>query len=147
MEWVQETGRIYAVGEDGKLLAEVTFPEKDGIAQINHTFVDESLRGQGVAGKLLEEVSQRLRKEGKKAVPICSYAVKWFEKHPEYSDLLSFQNFENVIACSGNFHRGRVDCRQSETTKLLFHNFLLPPLFRKGCPSRAVLSFFVQVLI
>ena len=24
MEWVQETGRIYAVGEDGKLLAEVT---------------------------------------------------------------------------------------------------------------------------
>ncbi|WP_347130217.1 GNAT family N-acetyltransferase [Neglectibacter timonensis] len=46
-----------------------------------------------MAGKLLEEVSQKLRKEGKKAVPICSYAVKWFEKHPEYSDLLSsFQN-------------------------------------------------------
>ena len=147
MEWVQETGRIYAVGEDGKLLAEVTFPEKDGIAQINHTFVDESLRGQGVAGKLLEEVSQRLRKEGKKAVPICSYAVKC-RKHPEYSTCFPlFKILENVIACSGNFHRGRVDCRQSETTKLLFHNFLLPPLFRKGCPSRAVLSFFVQVLI
>ena len=37
MEWIQETGRIYAVGEDGKLLVEVTFPEKDGIAQLNHT--------------------------------------------------------------------------------------------------------------
>ena len=69
MEWVQETGRIYAVGEDGKLLAEVTFPEKDGIAQINHTFVDESLRGQGVAESFWKRFLKGCGKRGKRRFP------------------------------------------------------------------------------
>ena len=37
--------------EDGSVLAEVTFPTCDeGIVEIDHTFVDSSLRGQGTAG-------------------------------------------------------------------------------------------------
>lgn len=47
MEFCKEPGRIFATDETGKLLAEVTFPEQEGIAVINHTFVDVSLRGQG----------------------------------------------------------------------------------------------------
>ena len=72
-----------------KTLAEVDFPELEpGLVDINHTFVDDSLRGQGVAGKLMEAAAAHLRSEGKKAVLSCSYAVKWFEKHPEYQDIL-----------------------------------------------------------
>lgn len=71
------------------LLAEVTFPDIDPhTVNINHTFVDDSLRGQGVAGKLMEETAKKLRTDGKKAVLTCSYAVKWFEKHPEYGDVI-----------------------------------------------------------
>lgn len=89
MEFLEEKGRIYAVDAAGKLLAEVTFPE-DGThtAVIDHTFVDESLRGQGVAGQLLGKAVDAIRKQGKKARPQCSYAVAWFEKHPEERDLL-----------------------------------------------------------
>ena len=47
MEFQHETGRIFARSDSGRLLAEVTFPEQDGVAVINHTFVDDSLRGQG----------------------------------------------------------------------------------------------------
>lgn len=47
MEFRKEPGRIFSTDETGKLLAEVTFPEQEGIAVINHTFVDGSLRGQG----------------------------------------------------------------------------------------------------
>ena len=47
MDFCKEPGRIFATDEMGKLLAEVTFPEQEGIAVINHTFVDGSLRGQG----------------------------------------------------------------------------------------------------
>ena len=43
---LQRTGRIYAE-KDGTLVAEITFPEQDGVAVIDHTFVDDSLRGQG----------------------------------------------------------------------------------------------------
>lgn len=89
MELFKEKERIYVVGDDGKLLAEVTFPDHGGnTAVIDHTFVDESLRGQGMASKLLRKAADSIRKQGKKAKPVCSYAVAWFEKHPEEKDLL-----------------------------------------------------------
>ena len=49
--------------------------------EINHTFVDASLRGQGIAGKLMTELISELEKRISKRVPTCSYAVSWFEKH------------------------------------------------------------------
>lgn len=77
------------INDQTKTLAEVDFPELEpGLVDINHTFVDDSLRGRGVAGKLMEAAADHLRSEGKKAVLSCSYAVKWFEKHPEYQDIL-----------------------------------------------------------
>ena len=88
MEFHHETGRVYVLGEDGSVLAQVAFPEAAGRADINHTFVDPSLRGQGVAGRLMEEAVSRLRAEGRKARATCSYAVKWFGEHPEHADLL-----------------------------------------------------------
>lgn len=89
MKFEKESGRIFALDETGKVLAEVTFPTgEDGIADLNHTFVDPSLRGQGIADQLLAEAAKTLREEQKKARLTCSYAVSWFEKHPEHSDLL-----------------------------------------------------------
>ncbi len=88
MEFRQEPGRIFSLDESGRLLAEVTFPQREGVAEIDHTFVDPSLRGQGVAGQLLKAAADTLRAEGRKARPTCSYAVRWFETHPEYADLL-----------------------------------------------------------
>ena len=88
MNFYKESGRIFALDESGKLLAEVTFPEQEGVAVIDHTFVDRSLRGQGVAGQLLQEVADALRREGRKAKPTCVYAIHWFETHPEEQDLL-----------------------------------------------------------
>ena len=88
MRFERETGRIFARDESGKLLAEVTFPDRDGAAEIDHTFVDPSLEGRGVAGQLLQPAADALRAEGRKVRPTCSYAVRWFEKHPEQRDLL-----------------------------------------------------------
>ncbi len=88
MEFQHEKERIYAQDASGKVIAEVTFPITDGTAVIDHTFVDGSLRGQGVAGKLLAAAAAQLREQGLKAKPTCSYAVKWFEEHPENADLL-----------------------------------------------------------
>lgn len=86
---VQENAVVY-VDEAGTKLAEVTFPAaEDGVVEIDRTFVDASLRGQGIAGKLLEHAAQTIADTGRKARPICSYAVSWFEKHPERGDLLA----------------------------------------------------------
>ena len=88
MEFIHEEGRIYADDENGKVIAEITFPIENGIATIDHTFVDTSLRGQGVAGKLMAAAAEDIRKAGLKAYPTCSYAVKWLGEHSEYSDIM-----------------------------------------------------------
>ena len=81
---------VQYVNADGRVLAEVTFPVLDGnIVEINHTYVDTSLRGQGIAGRLLDQVAQELEETGRRAHPTCSYAVSWFEKHPERAALLA----------------------------------------------------------
>ncbi len=88
MEFKYEPNRIFLNDEEGKLVAEVTFPDvSEGVVNINHTFVDISLRGKGIAGKLMEEVVKKLREEGKKAYPTCSFAVSWFEKNEQFKDL------------------------------------------------------------
>ena len=88
MDFQKQEGRIFALGTNGELLAEVTFPTgPDGIADINHTFVDESLRGQGVANQLLQAAAQELRAQGRKTKTSCWYAAQWFAKHPQEQDL------------------------------------------------------------
>ena len=73
--------------QDGKVLAENTFPALDETTvNIDHTFVDDVLRGQGVAGRLMELTVQELEKTGRKAVVTCSYAKKWMEKYPEQAE-------------------------------------------------------------
>ena len=88
MEFLYEPERIFAQDPERKLLAEVTFPAEDGVATIDHTFVDSSLRGEGIAGQLVSEAVGQIRKAGLRARPTCPYAVKWFSEHPEESDLL-----------------------------------------------------------
>lgn len=88
MIFQHEPGRVYANDPSGAILAEVTFPFVANVANINHTYVDSSLRGQGIADKLLTAAVEQIRSAGCKARPTCSYAVKWFEDHPEHSDLL-----------------------------------------------------------
>ena len=89
MNFQHEDNRIFLLNEDGKEIAEVTFPSlKDDVVNINHTFVDPSLRGQGVANKLMMELAKKLRTENKKALISCPYAVQWFDRHEEYKDVV-----------------------------------------------------------
>lgn len=90
MNFIIEKNRIYSKNDDGKIIAEVDFPQLDkNTVVINHTFVDNSLRGQGVAGKLMQEVAKLLRQDGRKLKCTCSYAVSWFDRHSEeYKDII-----------------------------------------------------------
>ncbi len=90
MEFQSSPGRLWAHDGEGKLIAEVTFPEvRPGVADLDHTFVDSSLRGQGVAGQLVLGAVEQLRQRNMKVIPTCPYAVRWFENHPEHQDLVA----------------------------------------------------------
>lgn len=93
MNFIHDHNKIYLNDENSRMIAVVTFPKlKDNVVNIDHTFVDASLRGQGIAGKLMEEAVTHLRQHQLKAKPTCSYAVKWFEEHPECTDVLEKGN-------------------------------------------------------
>lgn len=73
----------------GNFVGEVVFHEQDNVIFINHTFVVENYRGQKIAEKLVDRVVEFAQKSGKKITPVCSYAVKYFERRPELKNLLT----------------------------------------------------------
>ena len=82
MKFTHEPNRIYGTDENGTVLAEITFPETEpGVYTIDHTIVDGSLRGQGIAGKLVQAAVDDIKSKGGEVRATCSYAVGWLEKH------------------------------------------------------------------
>ena len=82
MEFIHEQNRIYGTDENGKVIAEITFPKTEpGVYTIDHTIVDSSLQGQGIAGKLVQAAVDDIKSKGGEVRATCSYAVKWLEKH------------------------------------------------------------------
>ena len=89
LKLIYENNRIYSKREDGLLLAEVTFPERDATrVDVNHVYVDESLRGQGVASDMMLEAYNFIKGKSLKIVAKCPYAISWFKKHHEFQDIV-----------------------------------------------------------
>ena len=66
MDFTYYPNRIALLDGGGRAIAEITFPDIDeDTVDINHTFVDESLRGQGMAGKLLVACVYQIQSQGK----------------------------------------------------------------------------------
>lgn len=90
MAEIKQGDNKFFVGDDeANPLAEITFkPAGDSTITVDHTFVSDELRGEGVAGKLVNKVVTYAREQGKKINPECSYAKSKMEKTPEYHDVL-----------------------------------------------------------
>jgi len=101
VDWKFGSGRIYSIDENNGLLAETTFSFlENGEVDIDHTYVNPSLRGKGVAGTMMEVVAKYLRENGLKAAASCSYANEWLKKHREsYPDIISENIDDNHPAC------------------------------------------------
>ena len=56
---------------------------------IEHTEVDESLKGQGIGMRLLEALVDYVKAEGIKVIPLCPFAKASFAKRPDLQDLLN----------------------------------------------------------
>lgn len=81
--------RFY-IGESEKNdIARITFYyQEEKVIVINHTFVSPELRGQNIAGRLLNTVVEFAVENGLKIVPVCSYAVKKMTRNSEYEHIL-----------------------------------------------------------
>lgn len=89
MNFKENSEKIWLENEEGKVVAYVEFPEINGVANVMHTVVDKSLRGQGIAGKLMTALVEKMEKEGRKLELTCSYAIDWFEKNKGHENVLA----------------------------------------------------------
>ena len=82
MAFQKEENRIFLSDEQNNTIAEVTFYEiENGIYNIDHTFVDESLRGQGIGSKLVQEAVNTIKQKGANVQATCPFAKKWLEEN------------------------------------------------------------------
>lgn len=82
---------IYSEDSAGNKIATLMFSGANtNTITIRHVQVDPSLRGQGVASKLMNEAVNYARNNEKKVKAVCTYAVSWLSKHEEeVSDILA----------------------------------------------------------
>ncbi len=78
LEW-SESGHI----------AYASYRLADSRLTIPHVEAAVPLRGTGAAGRLMEAVAMHARERQWKVVPLCSYAVAWFNRHEEFADVLA----------------------------------------------------------
>ena len=85
-----ESKGAFIIKNDTERLAEMTY-SKAGQNKIiiDHTEIDDSLRGQGAGNKLLMEAVNYARVEKLKIIPLCPFAKSVFDKDPSISDVLA----------------------------------------------------------
>ena len=80
MEYLTYKNRIAAI-DNGKEVGEVTFPERDGMYVINHTYVNDRYRGQGIASELVRRAVEEIESRGGQFKATCSYAALWLARN------------------------------------------------------------------
>ncbi|WP_420139264.1 GNAT family N-acetyltransferase [Sphingomonas sp.] len=83
-----EAKNRYEIHADGGV-AFAVYERQGDVVAFTHTIVPERLRGQGLAGKLIEGALADVRRQGLKILPECSFVVSYVERHPDVQDLLA----------------------------------------------------------
>ena len=87
---LQELGvnKFAFVGEqNGERLAEISWIQQGEVMVMDHTFVSDKLRGQGIAKQLLDRAAMYARERKYKMQAVCTYVVAAFEKSATYDDV------------------------------------------------------------
>ena len=82
-------GRFY-IEEDSEIVAEIVYANSgnDSII-IEHTEVNDKLKGQNIGLELVHKTVDHARKNGLKVSPVCSFARAVFDKSPDFKDVLA----------------------------------------------------------
>jgi predicted GNAT family acetyltransferase len=82
--------KFYVGNSEDKILAEIHFvPTGKERLIVDHTYVSDELRGQGIGEEIVKYMVEYAREENKKIIPLCPYAKKKIDQHEKYHDVLN----------------------------------------------------------
>ena len=87
----EQTGHkgAFFVEEEGKRLAQLTYTVAGSKVILDHTEVDDTLRGTGTGRRLVIAAVDWAREEDLRLLPLCPFARSVFDKTPDFEDVLA----------------------------------------------------------
>jgi predicted GNAT family acetyltransferase len=79
----------FFVERDGERLAALTYTVAGSRVIIDHTDVDDRLRGSGAGKRLVHAAVEWARAENARLLPLCPFAKSVFDSTPEYGDVVA----------------------------------------------------------
>lgn len=73
----------FFIEKEGKQIAELDFEIQGNLLNAYHTGVRPELEGQGIAGKLFDELVKYARENNYMIIPTCSYICVKFRRNPD----------------------------------------------------------------
>jgi predicted GNAT family acetyltransferase len=91
----------YEIWLDGEKVGHADYSVRPGEIHFVHTEVDPAQQGKNLAAILMQATLDDVRanRSSEKVVPVCSYVVRYMQKHPETQDLLLNPIEDAVAAC------------------------------------------------
>jgi predicted GNAT family acetyltransferase len=80
--------RRYRLSHGREIVGELTYRLEPGLVLLAHTEIRPSLRGQGLATRLVRSALEDIRVKGLKVRPLCPFVRAFVARYPEYDDLL-----------------------------------------------------------
>lgn len=77
----------YELELDGDV-AILEYEEQPGCRILTHTIVPPRFEGQGIGRELVETALQDIRDRGLRFRPLCSFIIRYVERHPEWTVLV-----------------------------------------------------------
>ncbi len=88
-----EANHTFEVWIDGHL-SKLDYIQDGKNFVITHVGVYPELRGQGIAGKIVEAGLQHAKQNSLRVIPMCSYAAAYIRRNPQYAALTDQERSE-----------------------------------------------------
>ncbi len=73
----------------GDAVAFIEYRRDGDAVDLVHTEVPQALEGKGIGSALVRGTLERLRAEGARVVPSCSFVARYIERHPDYGTMVT----------------------------------------------------------
>jgi uncharacterized protein len=78
----------YEVHLDGETIAIADYVKQPGLVSFTHTETFDGHRGQGHAGRMIDQALRDARDEGLEVVPFCWFVAEYIGEHDEFLPLV-----------------------------------------------------------